>query len=730
VSFARLHKIVAYAIAALGLYALSLGGELDMLVVGAIAIGYVASIFAEGPLLLRPRWVKGWNAALVVALVTQVARFALLGAPLLPLVLEFAALVQISRLFNRRGAVEYQHIAVLAFLHLIGATALSTDLGYGITFLGFVVLTPWMLALSHLRREIEGNYPGALEAHSRAVADVRRVLASRRVVGPRFLAGTALLSIPLFIMTAALFLLFPRVGMGFLSLGSASGRRVAGFGNNVELGGFGLIRDDPTVVLRVTPIPMPSSPPPMLALRLRGTAFDRYDGRRWTRSASRSEPLATVSSDYQIRRWPRISTDRRLQIVLDPLDENVVFLPEGTVALTVPPRVEAGRDRERLLMRGAGLDVRYADSDGLGLVYTAWVDPHARAAEAELLGHHERVDYLTLPPGQERVAALARSVVGNADTAAEKARRIETWLRSTGGFRYTLEQPDTRGRPPLDVFLFEAKAGHCEYFATAMAVMLRTVDVPSRNVTGFAGGRFNPYGGYYAVRQGDAHSWVEAYVDDVGWVTFDPTPSARYGVGVPEGPLSDIDALVDAIRTRWSTRVVGYDLRAQVSLVQRVGDWLAELRASGPTTTLRRGASTTAGNRAGSKIPTWLAVLLIALAAAAAAIIARRFARAHRPSGAGRTELRPEVRSAVAVYRELERSLSHRGLARPPYDTPLEHAARLRAQGFEQADSVDEVTRAYVAVRFGGESLPEAELTRLAALARSVRAARPADRGP
>lgn len=721
-SFARLHKLVAYLAAALGFYALSLGGELDVPVLGAIVLGFLASVFVEGPLLSDSRWIRAWNVALIVVLVLQVTRL-VLGGPLLPLLLEFAAFLQVSRLFNRRGAVEYQQIAVLAFLHLIAATVLSTDLGYGLAFLGFVILMPWMLALSHLRREIEGNYPGATEAQSRAVADVRRVLASRRVVGPRFLIGTALLSVPLFLMTAMLFLLFPRVGVGFLSLSGLHGQRVAGFGSNVELGGFGVIRDDPTVVLRVTPVPLPASPPPMLGARLRGTAFDRYDGRRWTRAATRGEPVISVSDEYQIRRWHRSASDRAMQIVLDPLDENVVFLPEGTVSLTIAPRVEAGRDRERTLVRSRGLDVRYTDLDGLGLVYTAWTDPRSPVAEARTLGHHERLDFLAIPPGHERVVALAERVVGDAPSALEKARRIELWLGTTGGFRYTLTQPDTRGRPPLVAFLFDAKAGHCEYFATAMAIMLRAVGVPSRNVTGFAGGRYNPYGGYYAIRQGDAHSWVEAYVEGLGWVTFDPTPRVRADLGLQDGPLSDVDAIIDAIRTRWATRVVGYDLRAQVTLVQRIGEWLARLRPPTPPITTRRGAQSDADGAGSNSVPPWLAGLALALAVAIAVVLARRWRRARVGAENGPLS-RPDVRGALAVYRELERSLDKRGRPRPPHATPLEHVASLRAEGFAGADVVDEITRAYVSVRFGGESLPRGEQARLASLARSVRSAR------
>jgi hypothetical protein len=275
-------------------------------------------------------------------------------------------------LFNRRTAADYQQIAVLAFVHLIAATVLSASLSYALIFIGFVIATPWMLALSQLRREIEGNYPASVPNDERAQAAVRRVLASKRVVGASFLVNTALLALPLFAMTLTIFVVVPRVGQGFLNLSRSPGQRVAGFGSEVELGGFGVIRDDPTVVLRVTPLPRVDERAPRMSLRMRGTSFDHYDGRRWTRSPSSPQLLQSVDREnYVIRRPPRRGKDQALQIILDHLDEPVVFVPYGAVALNVPPRVVHAQQVTRNVVHSAGLDLRYEDPDELGLVYTA-----------------------------------------------------------------------------------------------------------------------------------------------------------------------------------------------------------------------------------------------------------------------------------------------------------------------------------------------------------------------
>jgi hypothetical protein len=712
VSFAKLHKLVAYLLSGLGLIALSLGTELDADVLLLIFAGYVGSIFAEGKLIERKAYHRGWNLSVVAMFVLQCIRA---GAtePTLAMAIEFAAFLQISRLWNRRTAADYQQIAVLAFVHLIAATVLSASLSYALIFIGFVIATPWMLALSQLRREIEGNYPASVPNDERAQAAVRRVLASKRVVGASFLVNTALLALPLFAMTLTIFVVVPRVGQGFLNLSRSHGQRVAGFGSEVELGGFGVIRDDPTVVLRVTPLPKVDERAPRISLRMRGTSFDHYDGKRWTRSPSSPQLLPNIDREqYLIRRPVERGRDQALQIILDHLDEPVVFIPYGTVSITVPPRVVHAQAVSRNIVHSAGLDLRYDDPDELGLVYTAYVsrDP----AEADLLPtlSERRQRYLQVPKGHEKVAELAAKVKGDAATPLEAARRVLEYLHSSR-FKYSLEQPDVKKENPLDVFLFKARRGHCEYFASAMAIMLRTLDIPTRNVTGFVGGRYNPYGNYYALRQGDAHSWVEAYIEGRGWVTFDPTPPARAAVGPRQSLWADLQALIDAVRTRWMTSVVGYDLRTQVNMLRRLARLFASQDAGG--------ASDVAANELTHN--NWKAfgryALAIVLAACVLAAIWRwRTRRRRKPN---ERHVPEHVEQAVKLYRDLERALASSGHARPTAVTPIEHARSLKVGGFPCATDVEDVTESYMRVRYGGERLDASELPKLKSAVARVR---------
>jgi len=712
VRFAALHKGVTYALASLGLFALTLGSGLPLPTIVLIFAGVVASYFIGPSIYERAGYHRVWNGLVLGFFCLQILR-GVLGGALLPLGIEFAAFLQVSRLFYRRSAKEHQQIQALAFLHLIAATILSTGLDYAFAFLGFVLVLPWMLALTHLRAEIEGHYaPEALADESRPMPEVvRRVLRSKRVAGPGFLLGTAGLSFPLFAVTAAFFLLFPRVGMGFLTFETDTGRSVAGFGSDVQLGGFGLIRSDPTIVLRIAPADLPAEgTPPERTFRLRGTSFDRYQGARWTRSRSGpARALRPSSGYYPVQGMARgMALEERYHIVLDPLDEQVLFLPDGTLSLFIPPRVEGAIDIAREVAVSSGLDLRYGDTDGLELRYDAIVDPRLRGAIRDELTAEDTAMYLQLPPGQERVAELANRIAGEGPPAT-RVDRLVRYLRDSGQLTYSLDQPDTRDRDPLEVFLFDAKRGHCEYFSTALAVMVRSLGIPARNVTGFVGGRWNEYGRYYAIRQGDAHSWVEVYLDG-HWRTLDPTPPSRGDVVVEEdGWLADVRAFVDALRTRWSEDVVGYDLRQQVEGFRSLMRWFRDFRDDDDAGGDERSVDDLDTEAATG----WLRHVPIVVGILALLYLARRL---WRRRGAGdRKRQPPEVRAAMALYADLERALRKAGRPRDPATTPLEHVDALDAEDFPGTELAREITEIYMASRYGGAPLEPGAQQRLRA---------------
>ncbi|MFK7984737.1 MAG: DUF3488 and DUF4129 domain-containing transglutaminase family protein [Sandaracinaceae bacterium] len=704
-SFSRLHKGVAYLVAGLGFFALSLGDELGPASEIPIFVGLVASWFVEGDRIRDPRWGRGITLALIGLLALQLGRGWLGGSPL-TLGLEFTAMLQLSRMFNRRSAAEYQQIAGIALLHLVAATVLSSEIGYAVAFFGFVVVTPWAFALAHLRAEIEK--PRGMD-EAEAARTLPRRLGSRNLVGAGFLFSTAGLSIPLFIGTGLLFLLFPRVGVGYLSLGAGAGQRTTGFGANIELGDFGVIRSDPTVVLRVTPPNLPESPPPLRTLRMRGTSFDHYDGRRWTRSRELlSVAVPAFDGFYPVPvRQPRLGQDEAWEVVLDHLDEPVLFFPPDAVGLQVPARVESGIDVSRSLTRAPGMDIRYTDADGLGLRYTAYVSSRPRSLTPLRASLAER--YLQVPDGHERVAGLAaRWVDGLADPEA-RAERVVARLRDSGEFAYSLEMPELGGRLPLEVFLFEAKRGHCEYYATAAVIMLRTLGIPARNVAGYLGGRFNGFGRYYALAQGDAHSWVEVWIEGRGWVTFDPTPPARGEIQPERGWTSGLRDALDAIQTRWANDIVAFDLRDQVNGLREMHAlyrrWRGAFQEDPPSSADAETELTSADDSAPDRTP----ILLLAALAVMLLVLGWLWRRRRPTEDDGLTV---EMREVVALYRAFERVMRAAGHPRSPHQTPLAHLEALERAGVA-TETARAVTDCYLKARFGGRMPPEGELARL-----------------
>ena len=704
-------KLVAYMFAGLGLIALMLGTTFTPVDSTIVMVAFVASWFAERPLIDRPGYSRFWNVAAVVVLLIQVAR-AIGGEATLTVGVQYAAFLQISRLSHRKTAADYQQIAILSFLHLIAGTVLSSGLDYGVVFFGFVIVMPWMLTLTHIRKELESQ-------HGVGSPMLRAELESHELTTASFFGGTTLLAVPLFMLTAAMFFAFPRVGFGFLSSLGTRTTAVAGFGDDVALGGFGTIRDDPTVIMRVKMNDRPEPPPASIGVRLRGTSFDRYTDGRWSRTQFAGEPIRRLQDEYVLSRPPK-PEDVEYEIILDPMEEAVLFIPDGTVALRVPPTIRAGRSRYRKVFYAPGFDLRYGGRLEGPLNYKAIVSREQRGI-VEPIPSTLQQRYLEVPAEAERVAALAKQVAAGATDPRVQAQRIERYLRSGGDYAYTLEQPDTEGKDPLQVFLFEVKAGHCEYFSTAMAIMMRSLGVPTRNVTGFLGADYNPYGDYYAVRNGHAHSWVEIYADG-RWLTFDPTPASGQVFASQSGLGVKLRQLLDAMRVRWSEYVVEYNIRDQARALQGLANWYRSLRGK------YRGADARADGGEGDEggladipfRPDWRWFIAIMGIFGVGVLVARWQRKRRRQSRAGR-QLDPDRDRAVRLYLSLESSLRKAGQARPADVTPAEHVEELGKSGFLAAGEVREVTEAYLATRFGGDPLSPADYHRLRQLSRSIR---------
>jgi transglutaminase-like putative cysteine protease len=728
VRFSAVHKFASYLMIGAAYLALALSRELSLPVLALTTAGIVLSWFAEPQriaLLRRPAWATAWNVVTLIGFglaVLEAVRGEVLASGV-----RFLCLLVVNKLWNRRASRDYLQAYVISFLMLVAGAALSADVTYALCFLLYTIAATWTLTLFHLRREMEENYlvKHSEGAHSERV-EVERILNSRRIVGGSFLGATALVSLGVFLSSTVLFFLIPRVGFGLFASSKRRGVSTVGFSERVELGEYGLVKDNPTVIMRVE---LPGGPPPG-PLRMRGVSFDRYARGQWSRTAKvPAEGHRRWGELTLIGKWAgsgpkdrpkpaeveaQINRARRQDVYLEPLDTAVLFGATQPIAFRVP-QPAAARHTLEVDVRGAGEVIaveRHVEPGTLrtysverknGIRYSVWSDermpnPVALASLADrppdATVPPELAPYLALPAElPRRIGALAEQIAQTARGPYSKAVAIERHLQAS--YRYTLDLKRDDRFEPLEDFLFVQRAGHCEYFASAMAVMLRTLGIPSRTVNGFYGGEWNPYGNYLAIRQGDAHTWVEAWFDGVGWVTFDPTPAGAGGPPV-RGFGEVLRQLFDTVELAWFKWVIEYDLGKQAEAITSLRKWAGggEDRASvWSLLTSKRTLGVGAG--------------LLGLGVFVAAMRRRR-------RGGPRLVRPAQGERAQRAFERAARALEARGYTRSDGETAKELARRVSDGADPGAAAFDRLVALYYAARFGGAEVPTADLDRLA----------------
>lgn len=578
----------------------------------------------------------------------------------------FAAVLAANRVLARRNAADDGLLYLSALLMLAGGAALSADVLYAACFAAFGVAMTAGLTLSHLSRAAEASRGGrAFLAGPASAARVGTVLA----LGATTLAGAA-----------AMFAFLPRMTFGvFRPRVAVGGAPLTGFSQRLRLGGHGAIKTDTRVMLRFRlgslggPVPTEGE----ADLLWRGRSYERYEGAEWTKVLE--EGIA--GSEVRIDGAP--TPDARAEVeVLPAAGTTTVFAP-GRLASVFDVRPATDRPtgpwRGTFLLADDAGDVTLHRAPEEGYRYSARV---ALAPVPLVYGRGAaypdfvRDTYLELPPLDPRVTELSRSLAAPDADPAEVAGAVQRHLR---GLEYTTELPGSVA-DPLAHFLFERRAGHCEYFSTAMAALLRARGIPARNVTGFAGGRYVPEGDYWVLLGGDAHSWTEVYFPGVGFASYDPTP-ADARAAAPRGFFARLAGALDALQVRWTATVVEYSATDQLHAARRALSALGDLRDRVAMGGLR-------------DLPS------LPRRAAAAAVLAAAIAVAialWRPAvRAGRTG------EATRQYLAMLRRLRRQGHVKPPAATATEFCRELSQRGHPAAGEVTAATEAYLAIRFGG----------------------------
>ena len=282
---------------------------------------------------------------------------------------------------------------------------------------------------------------------------------------------------------------------------------------------------------------------------------------------------------------------------------------------------------------------------------------------------------------------------------------MEGYLRSH--FGYTLDLSGPPQNDPLAYFLFQKRAGHCEYFAAAMTIMLRTQGIPARYINGFQTGEYNDVAGDLVVRASDAHSWVEAYFPGFGWLTFDPTPPSNEN---PPGFFAQLFHYWDWFELQWSEWVINYDFLHQVTVAQNLGrvsrDWAERLRVE--FAKLRREATDRMKlwQERAAHTPEGLGGILAFFGVFFVAVLVLRPEVRRRLLVLWRTRVLPARQMtphlATLQYLEMLHVLARGGFEKTEAQTPMEFASSM-SDGMLAAPVV-ELTSIYQAARYGGKT--------------------------
>jgi len=647
-------RLAVYLTVAAGVAALHLGG-----LVGAVGIGLFGAALLLGWWLRdRRQETPGLLRALVIA-IALVAGLDLLyfAESAFDGFVRLLVLLVLLRLFTARTPRALRDAGLLAFFMLVASTAVTFSLGFLFVFVAFVAAGVAMLILAQDLAEAEraGGETGVARAPG----------AGRGFVALGLAASAASL-----LVTLALFFVIPRVGEATLALRQPLRRMLIGFTDRVELGAIGELETDDTVAMRVE---VGGGPPPAEAfahLRWRGITLERFDGRAWTTERPRRVAFRRPTTGaFEVWPEPREGgVPLRQAVFLEPIGTDAVFAAPHAVRAWFRSVSALVDDSGAIAVPVPSARLQYTVESHVGA--EPWGGP---------LGGGERSRYLQLPPLSPRFAALAQQVAGEAGTDAAAAAALVRYL-SRPPFRYTLTLERATALDPLEEFVFVRRAGNCEYFAAALVVMLRTLGIPARMVNGFQRGEWNPYGGYFLVRMGDAHSWVEAHVDGRGWITLDPSPREPPDAG---GGSARVSLWLDALRVRWYRYIVSWSRQDQVQVAAAIG----------------RAALTSSPWR----LPGLSWIPASGLVLPAMAVVAGVFGwLAWRRIGPLTRAGAPPV---PRFYRRALRALARRGLRPAPEETAREFARRVAQTAPALGGPLARVTEAYEAVRFGAAIL-------------------------
>jgi transglutaminase-like putative cysteine protease len=682
----RFFEFSLLGLLASGFLAVVGSGFLDMptMLFTAVAL-IVRALIVAG--LIRFRLPAGVVTAITLAYAGfyPVDYFFISGPSFVPAAVHLVFFVAVIKILTASTNRDYFLLKIIAFLELLAACVLSERVNFFVFLLFFLILGVATFASGEIR-----------QSRQRRITVAKT---SARGLSLRLAAVAIFVSVAILVITAGLFFFLPRTARAAFQHLTSPRFHLAGFSNRVTLGEIGEIKKENTPVMHVK---MDKLEDRGLALKWRGAALSEFDGRTWSNPPTQSEILQPDRVGQLVLEHfapPNGSRHVSYAVHLEEMASDALFFA-GTAEYL---RIDSTVFRNSL----DNYRVRFSDSHNLSYQVYSRVEPPLRENDVsvdfiEPLRQEWRSVYLRLPNHVDvRIGKLAKDIVGVERSPAKQARLVENYLRSNYG--YTLELPQAEPADPLAFFLLHRKKGHCEYFASSMAVLLRLIGIPSRVVTGFQSGVYNPISGAQLIRTSDAHAWVEAWLPHRGWTTFDPTPPDPNQTRI--SLWTRLGFYADAAEVFWQDWVLNYNLDRQLQLATRMGESSRHVGVNwfdgvGPFFSRLWTATFEFVKLHGA--------LLLGLVAIG--LLVRQFGRdGWRWWNTRRRVLKVqrgqgEASDATLLYQRMLRVLHRRGIEKPAWLTPFEFARVLQEP--ELALLVEDLTAAYNELRFGGN--PEA----------------------
>lgn len=630
----------------------------------------------------------------------------------------FASIV---RLYSSRTVRDYIFLALLAFATMLASAILTVNTTFLVALAVFLLLAVSSFVGLEIRRSSEGAVFPVFEPGSAAARRLHRALGLTSVL----VAASALL------IGGLIFFLIPRFTAGYMSAFNLQPTLMTGFTDNVELGEIGVIKQSSEVVMRIRV--QGDDAGRAQEIHWRGMILTNFDGKRWFTPATDSIVVTPDGSGaYQLGVSPLPADSYyllRYTVLMEPVATDAIFVAARPTTVWGRFGADAGGERARsyLVFNRTGTLLNPFHNVGTmhydAVSQVPMVPPQKLRAAAADYPADISSTYLQLPRLDPRIKQLAEQITAHAPTPYDKASNIALYLRTR--FGYTLDLSDMNHRDPLAYFLFVKRAGNCEYFASAMVVMLRTLGIPARYATGFLAGEYNDLAHDYIVRASDAHSWVEAYFPGYGWITFDPTPP---GDEKHTGAFARLGMYWDWFQFSWNEWIINYDFAHQLSLARNIHQssraWSDRAwqyyQAKRRETIDRLKLWQERLSNSPYSLPGALVFLLLMLiyfrGRAMGGFVAIRWSlRAHREG-----QLPPDL--AAFEYRQMLRLLERRGWRKSAAQTPLEFAASIRVPEF--AGPVAEITEMYQSSRFGSHPADARRVISLLAVLKQLRRTR------